>query len=214
MSVARRIQQFNRERKWRLFNQHFAINEKLKILDVGIADREFSDVDNYLEKHYPFPHMITALSIGEPERFREHYPTVTALAYDGKRIPFLDRSFDIGWSNAVIEHVGSPADQLAFLKELMRASKTVWFTTPNRYFPIEIHTRTPLLHFLPKAVFDFYLKLVGKKWATGSYMHLLSLADIRELLKLANAKESTIHRNKLFGFTLDFVVIIKGDSPL
>lgn len=210
MSVARRIQRFNRDRKWRLFNEQFQINEQLKILDVGFANKEFSPSDNYLEKHYPYPHRITAIGVDEPLQFREKYPAVNALKYDGKRIPFIDNEFDICWSNAVIEHVGDRAAQIGFLKELMRASKAVFFTTPNRYFPIEVHTRTPFLHFLPKPLFDSYLRLVGKSWAAGSYMHLLGRSDLREVLESAGAKASLIHRNKLFGLTLDFVVVIKG----
>ena len=210
MSLAHHVQMFNRDRKWKLFKDNFEVNDSLKILDVGVTDKEFSPADNYLEKHYPFPHMITALAVGEPKFFRQRYPKVNTVTYDGKRIPYADNAFDVCWSNAVIEHVGSWGAQLEFLKELMRTSRMVFFTTPNRYFPIEVHTRTPLLHFFPKVAFDSYLKMVGKGWAAGDYMHLLSYSDIRTLLELARAQQSRIYRNKLFGFTLDFVVVIKG----
>jgi SAM-dependent methyltransferase len=212
MSLALIFQRFNRERKWRLFNEQFTTTDALRVLDVGITDRELAPSDNYLEKHYPYPNMITALAVDEPQRFREKYPAVKALAYDGKRIPFADGSFDVCWSNAVIEHVGDRPQQLAFLKELIRSSKSVFVTTPNRYFPVEIHTRTPLLHLLPKRVFDSYLRMVGKEWATGDYMHLLGWSDIRELLLAAGVTNWFVHRNKLLGFTLDFVVVINGRS--
>ena len=210
MSLAHQVQQFNRDRKWKLFNEKVEVIDSLKILDVGVTDEEFSAADNYLEKHYPFPQMITALAISEPRLFRERYPKVNTLTYDGKRIPYADNAFDVCWSNAVIEHVGSREAQLEFMKELIRTSKKVFLTTPNRYFPIEVHTRTPLLHFLPKIIFDFYLNLIGKGWATGNYMHLLSYSDIRKLLESANVEQSYVHRNKLFGFTLDFVIVITG----
>jgi SAM-dependent methyltransferase len=209
MSFADRIQRFNRDRKWRIFTEEFQPRSHLRILDVGFTDKEFTVSDNYLEKHYPYPNMITALSIDEPRHFRERYPEVTALAYDGKHIPFDDDSFDVCWSNAVIEHVGDSAAQLQFLKELMRTAKAVFLTTPNRYFPVEVHTRTPLLHFLPKSTFDRYLRLVRKPWATGNYMSLLSRSDIKTLLDLAGAKHRRIYSNRLFGFVLDFVIVIK-----
>jgi SAM-dependent methyltransferase len=210
MSLALILQRFNRDRKWRLFNEQFTTTDALRVLDVGVTDKEFTPSDNYLEKHYPYPNMITALAVDEPQRFREKYPAVKALAYDGKRIPFADGSFDVCWSNAVIEHVGDRPQQLAFLKELIRSSKSVFFTTPNRYFPIEMHTRTPLLHLLPKKVFDAYLRMVGKEWATGDYMHLLGWRDIRDLLRAVGVTNWFIHRNKVLGFTLDFVVVING----
>ena len=128
--------------------------------------------------------------------------------YDGKRFPFTDKTFDICWSNAVIEHVGSFEDQLYFLKEMNRVSNHVFFTTPNRFFPIEVHTRTPLLHIVSKTIFEKYLKLIGKNWATGNYMNLLSKKQLVTLLEKANITNYKIIRNKILCFTLDFVVII------
>ena len=111
------------------------------------------------------------------------------------------------WSNAVIEHVGSRNDQLYYLMEIKRVSNRAFLTTPNKYFPIEVHTRTPFLHFLPKDLFDRYLCLIAKKWATGSYMNLLGKTDLCNLLELAKIEQYMIHENRLFGFTLDFVVM-------
>jgi len=107
----------------------------------------------------------------------------------------------------VLEHVGNKKDQVMFIKEIKRVSRKAFVTTPNRYFPVEVHTRVPLLHFLPKPFFDSYLKLIGKKWATGNYMNLLSLADIKELLRLAKIKDYRIIKNKFLGFTLDFIIV-------
>lgn len=75
---------------------------------------------------------------------------VKVVLYVGKIFSFEDNSFDICWSNAVIEHVGDLKAQLHFITEVNRVTKSVIFYTPNKLFPIEIHTRTPLLHLLPK----------------------------------------------------------------
>jgi SAM-dependent methyltransferase len=214
LTLAHYISGRNRERKWELFLQEFSLKPDLKVLDVGFSDLEFSPVDNYLEKHYPYPQMITAISIYEPKEFPARYPQVKAMRYDGNTFPFEDNSFDICWSNAVIEHVGGFEAQLRFTEEMTRVGKAVFFTTPNRYFPIEPHTRTVLLHYLPKAVFDVYLGGVGKSWATGNYMHLLGLADLRALLRQARIKNYKIIKNRLLGLVLDYVVVIKKSLML
>jgi ubiquinone/menaquinone biosynthesis C-methylase UbiE len=67
-------------------------------------------------------------------------------------LPFRDRSFDIVFSNSVIEHVGSPADQEAFAKEIARVGRSYFVQTPNRSFLIEPHYLTPLFQFLPQAI--------------------------------------------------------------
>jgi SAM-dependent methyltransferase len=197
MSLAHRISSRNRDRKWQLFLDEFKPHAALRVLDVGFTAREFSSVDNYIEKHYPFPEQLTALSLESPVEFAKRYPKVRTVQFGGGRFPFADQEFDVCWSNAVVEHVGGRAQQLAFIKEIRRVAKRAFFTTPNRHFPIEVHTRTPFLHWLP-----------GRGWAAGDYMDLLTVRDMRKLLAEAAIDEYKIVRNKLFGFTMDFVVVL------
>lgn len=207
MSFAHRISAYNRKRKWDFFLSEYAPTPEMRILDVGFSDREYSPVDNYIEKHYPYPEMLTALGIDQPVEFTVRYPAVTVVCYDGDRFPFSDNAFDVVWSNAVIEHVGNRARQLVFLQEIHRVAKKAFITTPNRYFPVELHTRTPLLHYLPKGIFDRYLALVGKRWAAGKYMRLLSRADLKALFADAGIAHYSIVCNRLGPFTLDFIMM-------
>ena len=206
MSIAYKISAVNRRRKWKIFLETIKPTLKLRILDVGFTENEYSETDNFLEKNYPYPQNITALGIDTPKKFRERYPQVKAVKYDGNKFPFDDRTFDVCWSNAVLEHVGNRDKQTMFLKEIKRVAKVAFITTPNKYFPVEVHTRTPLLHFLSKKLFDKYLSLIGKTWAAGNYMNLLSYKDIRKLLKEAGINNYDIIKNRLL-FTLDFVII-------
>lgn len=196
----------NRARKYELFKHIHKPTSETKILDIGFDDNEYSDTDNYLEKHYPWPEQITALSDQKPKNFTKRYPKVKALDYDGVNFPFSDKEFDVAWSNAVIEHVGNYERQLHFLKEIKRTCKHGYITTPNRWFPVEVHTRIPLLHYLPKKYFDKILLFFGVDWATEDYVYLLSYRKIKKLLHEAEISNYTIHRNKLLFFTLDFVI--------
>ena len=69
------------------------------------------------------------------------------LMADGCHMPFADQSFDLVVSNAVVEHVGNEADQLAFVAEHVRVGRDWVITTPNRWFPVESHTSTIFLHW-------------------------------------------------------------------
>jgi hypothetical protein len=69
------------------------------------------------------------------------------VAGDGRFLPFRDGAFDVVFSNSVIEHVGDAASQERFAREVARA---YWVQTPNRWFPVEQHLLTPLVHWLPK----------------------------------------------------------------
>lgn len=207
MSLAYKISAYNRRRKWMLFLQTIAPTPEMRVLDIGFSENECSSTDNFIEKHYPYPERLTALGIEIPVTFKTRYPKVTAIHYNGGIFPFEDKTFDVAWSNAVIEHVGDRDKQILFIKEIKRVSMKAFITTPNIFFPVEVHTRTPLLHYLPKKVFDRYLILTGQGWAAGEYMHLLSHNDIKILLADAGISEYKIINNRLAGITLDFVVL-------
>jgi len=184
--------------------------ENTTLLDVGFSEEEYSPNDNYFEKHYPWQKQMTALGTDIPVKFSVRYPLLKSVHYEGVVFPFADQSFDICCSNAVIEHVGGPVSQLQFLKELKRVGKLTFLTTPNRNFPVEVHTRTFLLHLLPKKMFEKYLRLTGREWATLGYMNLLTIGNIHHLLKEAGITDYRIIKNRFLFFVMDFVIIFKG----
>jgi SAM-dependent methyltransferase len=206
--ISHAVSAYNRERKWRLFQQFIPYDKDTKVLDVGFNDEEYySEIENYLERHYPYQKSITALGLHEPKNFKKRYPAVEAITYDGITFPFPDKSFDICWSNAVLEHVGNFERQVHFVREIARVSHSFFITTPNRLFPIEVHTKIPLLHYLPEEYRDFFYCILGKKWATGNYMFLLSKRRLKKILKEAGINSYTLKENYLGPFVLDFVVI-------
>jgi hypothetical protein len=142
----------SRERKLRFFLDLYAPGPETTVLDVGVTDAPFGDgsTDNFFEATYPWPAQITAVGHTGLERFTAAFPAVRAVRADGRQLPFADREFDLGFSNAVIEHVaGGRAGQRQFLAELCRVADRVFVTTPNRLFPIDPHTLLPAVHWLP-----------------------------------------------------------------
>jgi SAM-dependent methyltransferase len=200
-----RVSSWNRSRKWKRFCDEFPPSEELTILDVGFSVAEYQDADNFIEKHYPFPGRVTALTMDDPSPAEARYPDVRIVRYDGVTMPFADGEFDIVWSNAVLEHVGDFERQVAFLRELDRVGARHFITTPNRWFAVEVHTRVPFLHWLPKPWFDAYLRRRGQDWAAGDYMHLLGRARLAEALRRAGIDRFQIRSNRFFAMTLDFI---------
>lgn len=207
--LAYRVSGGSRERKWNQFLTLIGPRSEETIVDIGVNTTEYSEGDNFLEKHYPYPERITAVGLGDDfTAFSAKYPSVKTLSADGCALPFSDGQFDVSYSNAVIEHVGSHEDQRRFLSEMRRVAKRGYLTTPNRHFPIEVHTRVPLLHLLlPRPLFDAVLRAIGKGWAADDYMHLLSEKELRSLLAEAGIEEYTLVKNRFFGFPMTFTVV-------
>lgn len=153
----------------------------------------------------------------EREALSEVPREVPVVFGDGRALPFADKSFDVVFSNSVIEHVGSAADQARFAAEIARVGKTYWVETPNRYFFAEQHLWMPFAHWLPKRwqaacvrrisawewvvrpaaderdfYFEHYLKDVG----------LLSTRKLRSLFPGAR-----IRRERFLGWTKSLIAL-------
>ena len=177
MRLADSISLRSRRQKLRLLLDELQPTAATSVLDVGADELGFGDGDgcatmNFFEESYPWPERITALGLHDGEGFRARYPHIPYVQGDACALPFADGAFDVVFSNAVIEHVGGRTRQRQFVSEALRVGRRVYMTTPNRRFPIEVHTRLPLVHWLPDAVSHRVYSAAGKEFATD--VHLLT----------------------------------------
>jgi SAM-dependent methyltransferase len=184
MGLADQISLRSRRRKFALFMETIAPTAETTVLDVGVDDVAFGDAAgcetlNFFEELYPWPLQITALGLHEGERFRASYPLVRYVQGDALALPFENGSFDVVFSNAVIEHVGGREQQRRFVEESLRVARSAFVTTPNRWFPVEVHTRLPLVHWLPDALAHRAYDLARKPWAKEN--RLLGPGSLRDL---------------------------------
>ncbi len=176
--LADRVSLRSRRRKLDLFLETFRPGPETTVVDVGVTDAPFgAHPDNFLEAWYPWPERITAVGVTPLERFREAFPAVAAVQADGRTLPFADGEFDLGFSNAVVEHVGDREAQRAFVHELSRVARRVFVTTPNRRFPLEVHTLLPFVHWLPRGPRERLLRSRG--WTDT--LELLGPGELRAL---------------------------------
>jgi SAM-dependent methyltransferase len=174
----------SRRRKLRLLLDELQPTAQTTVLDVGADELGFGEGDgcgtlNFLEELYPWPERITALGLHDGTGFRARYPRIRYVRGDACALPFADGEFDVVFSNAVVEHVGGHDHQRRLVSEALRVGRQVFITTPNRRFPIEVHTRLPLVHWLPDGLAHRIYRALGKGFATE--IHLLSKGELASL---------------------------------
>ncbi|MDC0972290.1 hypothetical protein OAR45_03710 [Candidatus Pelagibacter sp.] len=93
-------------------------------------------------------------------------------------------SSDLVISNATIEHVGGELKQKKMIENIIKLTKKIFIiTTPNRFYPIELHTKIPLIHWFPKSTYRKILKFLGLSfYANEENLNLLSADELKKML--------------------------------
>ena len=91
---------------------------------------------------------------------RAHFELVIA---DTVHLPFANGGFDVILSNHVMAYLRDPQHHVREIARLLKPGGVAYLATPNRYFPLEPHTRTPLVHWLPDSLYRWIMhRLTGR----------------------------------------------------
>jgi len=194
----------------RRFAREFALTPETRVLDVGGTP----DCWRWL----PAPPRLVFLNT--PRARAEVGEAAAWVAGDGRLLPFADGAFDIVFSNSVIEHVGDRDSQRLFAAEVRRVGRAYWVQTPNRWFPVEQHLLTPLIHWLPKRWqralvprFTVWSAIVRttpdrRQFFLDHYLNEVRLLSARELKELF--PRARVIRERFCGWTKSLVAFEKS----
>ncbi len=183
-------------------------NKPITILDVGgrVTTWERAGFSQYSSQQI----QITILNT---ESVVSRYPHIQVISGDARHMPeFANQSFDVVFSNSVIEHVGDFADQTRMAEEIRRVGKRYFLQTPNRYFPIEPHFLFPGFQFLPIALKIKLIQSFNLGWRpkTPDYEAASELARSVELLSKGQLAKlfpgAKIYAEKFGGLNKSYMV--------
>lgn len=204
------VSQRARQRMFQFFMETAQITSETRVLDVGVTpDRSLPEF-NFFEQLYPYKNRITATSIEDAAFLEEQYPGLRFVQTKGNILPFEDGEFDVVFCSAVVEHVGDRQSQAQFIGELLRVSRRFFITTPNRQFPIELHTFLPLVHWLPQPVHQAVLRKIGLEfWSHTENLNLLTPSAFKQ--SFPDEAQVKFHSYRLLGLPSNLIAY--GNSP-
>jgi SAM-dependent methyltransferase len=196
-----------RARRMLQFVECFGVTQETRILDVGGTPANW-----LLAGVRP---RVTLLNVPRGhERAKDGFTFISA---DARQLPFRDQSFEIVFSNSVIEHVGAPTEHCRFADEVRRVGKRYWVQTPNRWFPVEQHLLTPFVHWLPRdwqrswitkwTVWDWVERPSPdrREYYIRHFLEDIHLLSARELVALF--PDAEILRERSLGWTKSLIAV-------
>lgn len=121
--------------------------DHFKILDIG------GDIQYWKNIGWQHPackiHLLNLYESIVPENETHQFSSSVG---NGLSLEYKKGEVDLIFSNSVIEHVGSYANQQIFAGEVRRVSDKYIVQTPSIWFPLEPHSLIPLFQFLPHPI--------------------------------------------------------------
>jgi len=139
------VGQHLRSRRWYWLRTYFPDVESMSVIDLG------GTAEAWLRAPVR-PSFLHIVNI-EPDMPGELPAWLRVEQGDACALPqhIRNASYDLVFSNSVLEHVGGHMQRTRFAETVHELAKLHWVQTPYRYFPIEPHWLFPGFHFLPLA---------------------------------------------------------------
>jgi hypothetical protein len=138
-------QVYARTLRSKLFVERMGLRPEMRVVDFGGTPALWELVETPLD--------ITMINLEyetkfDPIKYKSHHKLTFAIG-DVCNLEHDSNSFDLAFSNSVIEHVGDDQRQQAFADNIRRLAPRYWVQTPAKWFPIEAHTGMPFWWFYP-----------------------------------------------------------------
>ena len=196
------LQVLFRGNRMRRFAAMFGVRDGMRVIDVGGRQCNWTLIDKQPDV------TITNIEYASSEDGRFHY-----VHTDGGRLPYTDNSFELCYSNSVIEHVGDWNARKVFAEDIRRVAPRYYVQTPNKWFFSDPHTVGAFVHWLPKR---WQRKLI--RWCTfwglvdrPNQARIDALLDEVDLLSVAEMRmlfpDATIVKERFLGMTKSIIAV-------
>jgi len=177
-------------RRLTMIRQWFNLSDAV-ILDNGCG------LGTYLDHFSSYSAHCFGLEI-EHDRAVKALPTARGIVQAaGEHLPFSDATFDLVYSNEVIEHVADDRQAAAEMVRVVKAHGRILIFCPNRWYPVEQHGiywrgqykfgNIPLVNYLPNPLRN----------RLAPHVRTYSKNDLLKLF--ADLPVKIVHHTRIFG---------------
>ncbi len=145
LSIFQIISPIFRRKRMAWFLDQMQLSKQVRILDVGGRANFWNELHQEVK-------LLDIVNVEGDRRSLtpvENRPWMRVGYGNALDLDFEDKSYDLVFSNSVIEHVQTWENQVKFACEAERVGKALWVQTPAREFFIEPHYIAPFIHWIP-----------------------------------------------------------------
>lgn len=195
------MNRFRRKRFQQLF-QTMEITNTMTLLDVGGLPYDWVELK--------YPGQVICISLSSIREGEWGEGNITYRRGNATALPYPDGTFDVVYSNSLLEHVGRE-NQSKVANEIIRVARRYWVQAPHRNFPFEPHYRAVFFYQMPprlrKFVAAYWTSLIGKKNHYLAEVDTIHPPNVREMQALFPG--ATILREKVMGLTKSLIAVKK-----
>jgi Methyltransferase domain len=197
-----------RSRRFELFERMTAsIPRPLSILDIG-GTNEF-----WAQRGWAGRDDVTITTVNLTREPQVH-PNIHPLVADATDLAdFEDKSFDVAFSNSVIEHLFTARAQEAMARETRRVARAYWVQTPNYWFPMEPHFLVPGWQWLPEPARVAAIRRIRLGWRGPIPDAAEARESVREIRLMRRAElarmfpDATLRPERFGGLVKSWIVL-------
>ena len=183
-----RVVQKKRKKMLILIKEFLKDKDIKDVLDVGSTEDETNKSSNYIVKN--LGNYKNYKSISDQSIISDFFSVKLKKSItENFTVSELEEyKSDLVISNATIEHVGNLENQTKMCENILKLSKKYFIIiTPNRYHPLDFHTKLPLFHWLPKKIHRNILSILGMHFLSKEEnLNLLSKNDFLRIMEKLN----------------------------
>ena len=168
----------------KIINKIILSSEIKDVLDIGTTSDNINASSNLIIKN--LKNIKNLYSISDQKVNLPHFDKTLqkSITESFSQNEINEFKSDLVISNATIEHVGNKENQKKMIDNMIKFSRKLFIIiTPNKFHPLDFHTKIPFIHWLPKIIHKKILKMLNLSfYAKEENLNLLSKSDILNLI--------------------------------